>query len=285
MDKDTKKIRREVLYPRYFFLTFVLRNEVMARYFVELSYMGKAYCGWQRQPNAPTVQQELETRLSTLLREPVEVVGAGRTDAGVNSSFYVAHFDTQSPIADREQLCYKLNRTLPLDIAVKAVRPVRADAHARFDARWREYRYYLSPHKSPFTHTLAWYYAVPLDIDRMNEAAACLLDCEDFTTFAKLGSNNHTNICRLSEARWQVLPDGVWCFTIRADRFLRNMVRSIVGTLVDVGRGRYTVEEFREILLSRDLSRASAGAPACGLYLSGVGYDDNVYVCNDNTQK
>lgn len=248
------------------------------RYFVELSYLGKAYCGWQRQPNAPTVQQTLEEGLSTLLREEVEVVGAGRTDTGVNASFYVAHFDTAKQIADREQLVYKLNRTLPHDIAVHRIRPVRAEAHARFDARERCYRYYLTPFKSPFTRDLTWQYYVPLNLEQMNRAAEALLEVEDFTTFAKLNSNNHTNICHLSEARWVEQADGTLCFTIRADRFLRNMVRSIVGTLVDVGRGRYTVEEFRSILLARDLSRASAGAPAQGLYLSEVHYDEAIYL-------
>lgn len=250
----------------------------MARYFVELSYMGKAYCGWQRQPDAPTVQQQLEEKLSTLLREPIEVVGAGRTDTGVNSSFYVAHFDTVEPIVDRDQCCYKLNRMLPVDIAVMALREVKREAHARFDARMREYRYYISTRKNPFTFDLAWQYTVPLDIEKMNKAASYLLNCEDFTTFAKLGSDNRTNICHIVKAQWELLPDGMLCFTIRADRFLRNMVRSIVGTLVDVGRGRYTVEEFGEILHARDLSRASAGAPACGLYLSRVVYDDDIYL-------
>ncbi len=252
------------------------------RYFIELSYLGKAYCGWQRQPNAPTVQQTLEEGLSTLLREPIEVVGAGRTDTGVNASYYVAHFDTQTPIEDRAQLLYKLNRTLPHDIAVFGIRPVQAEAHARFDAREREYRYYLSPRKCAFTRDLVWQYYVELDLDKMNQAATCLLDTEDFTTFAKLNSNNHTNICHLRHALWQIGEDGVWCFTIRADRFLRNMVRSIVGTLVDVGRGRYSVEEFRQIVQSRDLSRASAGAPAQGLYLSRVEYDEAIFLDTEN---
>ncbi len=248
------------------------------RYFIELSYLGKAYCGWQRQPDAPTVQQTLEEGLTTLLRQPVEVVGAGRTDTGVNASFYVAHFDTMEPIADLEALCYKLNRTLPHDLAIFRIRPVRPEAHARFDARIRAYRYYLSPHKSPFTRELVWQYYVELDVEKMNRAAAHLLKTEDFTTFAKLGSNNHTNICHLTEARWTIEESGVLCFTIRADRFLRNMVRSIVGTLVDVGRGRHTVEEFCRRVDARDLSLASAGAPPQGLYLSEVGYDEEIYL-------
>ncbi len=248
------------------------------RYFLELSYLGKAYCGWQRQPAMPTVQQTLEQVLSTLLREKIEVVGAGRTDTGVNASYYVAHFDCSSPIADCAQLCYKLNRTLPGDIAVERIRAVRAEAHARFDAREREYRYYIEPKKNPFTRDLTWQYHVPLDVERMNSAAESLLRYEDFTSFAKLNSNNKTNICHLKHASWRVDEQGVLCFTIRADRFLRNMVRSIVGTLVDVGRGRYTPQEFEQIVAARDLSRSSAGAPAQGLYLSDVKYDEALWL-------
>lgn len=247
------------------------------RYFIELSYLGKAYCGWQRQPDMPTVQQTLEKTLSTLLRDRIEVVGAGRTDTGVNASYYVAHFDTREEIVDREFLVYKLNRTLPGDIAIKRIRPVRAVAHARFDARMREYRYYIEERKNPFSRDLIWQYYVPLDVEKMNRAAALLLEAEDFTSFAKLNSNNKTNICHVSHARWERNDEGVLCFTIRADRFLRNMVRSLVGTLVDVGRGRYSPEEFGAILDARDLALSSAGAPAQGLYLSDVKYDDELF--------
>ncbi len=255
----------------------------MARYFIKLSYDGAAYCGWQRQPDAPTVQQTLEKALSTLLREDVEIVGAGRTDTGVNASYYVAHFDSEKGVWDCAQLVYKLNLILPPDIAVKAVQEVDAQVHARFDARDREYTYYISQRKSPFRRFSAWQYYVPLDVERMNEAAATLLEYDDFTSFAKLNSNNKTNICKVTRAEWHraAWDDDLLIFTIRADRFLRNMIRAIVGTLVDVGRGRYTVEEFRDILHSRDLSRSSAGAPAVGLFLSDVTYSDDVYIVND----
>lgn len=251
------------------------------RYFITLSYDGSAYCGWQRQPDAPTVQQALEQALSTLLREPVEVVGAGRTDTGVNASRYVAHFDSEA-VRDCAQLVYKLNLVLPQDIAVQSVREVRADAHARFDAVEREYTYYLSQRKNPFRRYSAWQYYVPLDVERMNEAARALVEWDDFTSFAKLNSNNKTNICRVVCAEWQRDAEDrdLLIFTIRADRFLRNMIRAIVGTLVDVGRGRYTVEEFIDILHSCDLSRSSAGAPAVGLFLSEVQYDESVYTKN-----
>ena len=249
------------------------------RYFITLSYDGAAYCGWQRQPDASTVQQSLEKALSTLLRQDVEVVGAGRTDTGVNASYYVAHFDCESGVKDCAQLVYKLNLILPQDIAVKAVREVCEQAHARFDAVEREYTYYISQRKNPFRRFSAWQYYVQLDMERMNEAAATLLEYDDFTSFAKLNSNNKTNICHVVKAEWRRAEwdEDLLIFTIRADRFLRNMIRAIVGTLVDVGRGRYTVEEFCDILHSRDLSRSSAGAPAQGLFLSDVKYSDEVY--------
>lgn len=247
------------------------------RYFIELRYLGAAYCGWQRQPDMPTVQQALERALTTLLREPIGVTGAGRTDTGVNASYYVAHFDVNQPVADTERTVYKLNFLLPGDIAVWSLTPVDAEAHARFGAREREYRYYIEPRKNPFTRSLAWQYHVPLDANLMNRAAEYLLEADDFTSFAKLNSNNKTNICRLSHAAWTIDGEGMLCFTIRADRFLRNMVRSIVGTLVDVGRGRYTPEQFREIVASRDLSRSSGGAPAQGLFLSDVVYPASVF--------
>ena len=248
------------------------------RYFITLSYDGAAYCGWQRQPDAPSVQQALERALSTLLREPTEVVGAGRTDTGVNASRYVAHFDSES-VKDCAQLVYKLNLILPHDIAVQRVEQVWAEAHARFDAVEREYTYYISQRKNPFRRYSAWQYYVPLDVGRMNEAARALVEWEDFTSFAKLNSNNKTNICHVTKAEWRRdAEDGdLLIFTIRADRFLRNMIRAIVGTLVDVGRGRYTVEQFCDILHSLDLSRSSAGAPAVGLFLSDVCYDERVY--------
>lgn len=206
-----------------------------------------------------------------LLGVPIEIVGAGRTDTGVNASFYIAHFDTEREV-DCQQLTYKLNKVLPHDIAIIRIREVEPMLHARFDAKEREYTYFLTPHKSPFRRFSAWHYAVDLDVDKMNKAAAKLLEYDDFTSFAKLNSNNHTNICHIRRAEWSVEADGTLRFTIAADRFLRNMVRAIVGTLVDVGRGRYTVEEFDDIIASKDLSRCSAGAPACGLFLSNVKY-------------
>lgn len=247
------------------------------RYFLELRYDGAAYCGWQRQPKQPSVQQTLETGLTTLLREPIEIVGAGRTDTGVNALYYVAHFDVSVPIADPALIVFKLNFLLPGDIAIGSLTPVADGAHARFDAREREYRYFIEPRKNPFSRGTTWQYHVPLDLSRMNEAAAMLLQYDDFTSFAKLNSNNKTNICHVMHAAWTVDERGVLCFTVRADRFLRNMVRSLVGTLVDVGRGRYSPEEFRAIIEARDLSRSSGGAPAQGLFLSDVRYPAAIF--------
>ena len=241
------------------------------RYFIELQYDGAAYFGWQRQPDTPTVQGTIEAKLSMLCGTPIEIVGAGRTDTGVNASFYTAHFDVERAV-DCSQLCYKLNRVLPSDIAILRIYEVEAEKHARFDAKSREYTYLLTPRKSPFRRFSAWHYTADLDVEAMNRAASKLLDYDDFTSFAKLNSNNKTNICHITHAEWVVEADGTLRFTIRADRFLRNMVRAIVGTLVDVGRGRYSVEEFEDIILSKELSRSSAGAPACGLFLSDVRY-------------
>ena len=241
------------------------------RYFIELQYDGAAYFGWQRQPDAVTVEGTIEEKLSMLLRVPTEIVGAGRTDTGVNASFYIAHFDSDKEI-ECHQLRYKLNKVLPADIAIIRIYEVEPTLHARFDAKEREYTYFLTPHKSPFRRYSAWHFTADINIEKMNEAAKKLLEYEDFTSFAKLNSNNKTNICHINHAEWVVESDGTLRFTIRADRFLRNMVRAIVGTLVDVGRGKYSAAEFEDIILSKDLSRCSAGAPACGLFLSDVKY-------------
>ena len=247
------------------------------RYFIELRYDGTAYCGWQRQKTAPSVQQSIEQGLSTLLRCPTEIVGAGRTDTGVHASYYVAHFDAAQPIADTSSFAYHLNAILPRDIAVMSISQVADEAHARFDAVRREYRYHIENRKNPFTRAYAWQYYGALNVEAMNEAAARLFDFEDFTSFAKLNSNNTTNICHIYEARWQRGEDGTLEFTIAADRFLRNMVRAIVGTLVDVGTGKLTPEGFAEIIAARDLSRSSGSAPAQGLFLNDVQYAPEVF--------
>ncbi len=246
------------------------------RYFAELAYKGTAYKGWQRQVDAPSVEQALEDALATLLRTPIEVVGAGRTDTGVHASYYVAHFDMPIESSDATTLLYHLNSILPHDIAVFSLTPVDDDAHARFNAVAREYKYYIATHKDPFRRETAWQYFVDLDVERMNLAAAALLRADDFTTFSKLHSNNKTNICKVSKAVWTP-GEGELVFTIRADRFLRNMVRSIVGTLVDVGRGKIDADEFARILAARDRSLASGSAPAQGLFLNDILYPEHIF--------
>ena len=251
------------------------------RYFMLLSYRGTNYHGWQRQSNAPSVQGELERVLSARLRSDVEVTGAGRTDTGVHASYYVAHFDTDMVIDDCDGLCYHLNSMLPRDIAVRGIYPVANGAHARFDATEREYTYRIVSRKEPFCVETAWQYYVRLDIEAMNRAAVHLLEFDDFTSFAKLNSNNKTNICHVSHAEWR--SDGAWSvFTIRADRFLRNMVRAITGTLVEVGRGKLSPDDFRDIIAARDLSLACSSAPAQGLFLSGIKYPENIFNPNGN---
>ena len=247
------------------------------RYFLELSYDGTAYNGWQIQPHSPSVQEALQRGLSTILRTPTEVVGAGRTDTGVHASFYVAHFDVVQPIGSAADFCYHLNAVLPPDIAVSALKRVRDDAHARFDARLREYHYYVSPRKNPFTRDRACTLTCPLDGTAMNEAAAELLRYEDFTSFAKLHSNNRTNLCHVVRAQWEQ-QEGLWVFTIAADRFLRNMVRAIVGTLLDVGRGKLSREGFCRIIEGGNRGLAGTSAPPQGLFLSRVDYPEDIYL-------
>jgi tRNA pseudouridine38-40 synthase len=259
------------------------------RYFVELSYLGTNYRGWQRQKNAPSVQQTIEEALSTLLSEEIGITGAGRTDTGVHAAYYVAHFDFAAAITAGggdggskggdggdhgagADFLYHANSILPPDIALRGIRRVADDAHARYDAKEREYTYRILPFKDPFRTATAWQYAVPLDLEAMNEAASHLLGVSDFTTFAKLHGGNKTNACNVMVAVWRRETDGGLTFTIRADRFLRNMVRAIVGTLVDVGRGKITPEEFAAIVDARDLSGASGGAPAHGLFLTDIKY-------------
>ncbi len=250
----------------------------MQRYFVYLAYDGTSYHGWQIQPNGNSVQEELMKALSTLLRRPVEVVGAGRTDAGVHASLMVAHFDATEP-CDPVFLTDKLNRLLPPDISVYRVVPVKADAHARFDATSRTYKYYVTTTKTPFGRAYKCrLFGAPLDFCRMNEAADVLAEYTDFTSFSKLHTDVKTNNCRIMHARWEQVSDTEWVFTIRADRFLRNMVRAIVGTLFEVGRGKLSVEGFRRIIEQKDRCKAGTSAPGHALFLVDVEYPEEVFI-------
>ena len=243
------------------------------RYFIYLSYDGARYHGWQWQPNGLSVQQVLEEALSTLLRQPIEVVGAGRTDAGVNASMMVAHFDASLP---EETVVSRLNRLLPSDIAVQRIVPVRSDAHARFSATSRTYHYYITFDKSPFLRHYAWRCPFPLDFDRMNEAARHLFEYTDFTSFSKLHTDVKTNNCRIMKAEWVRQADGTWMFEVQADRFLRNMVRAIVGTLVDVGRGKISVQDFCDIIEKKDRCSAGQSMPGNALFLAGITYPEDI---------
>ncbi len=239
--------------------------------------MGTAYNGWQIQPNAPTVQEQVERALALVLRVPAAVTGAGRTDTGVHASDYTAHFDAPYPIADPSTFLRRMNSVLPPDIAVHRLDEVSDEAHARYSALERRYTYHIIYAKNPFRTATAWLWRGQLDLEAMNLAARALTETDDFTTFAKLGSGNRTNICRVRHARWEAAENGA-VFGISADRFLRNMVRAIVGTLVDVGRGKLSPEDFRNIAVARDLSLASTSAPARGLFFSGVLYPESIYL-------
>lgn len=243
------------------------------RYFVQLSYDGTNYHGWQIQQNARSVQEELEKALAVVTREKTEVVGAGRTDTGVHATFYIAHFDTSCEGLDTDSMLFKINCLLPFDIAVQRIYPVRADAHARFDATYREYKYFLSRSKDPFTKAYAERESRKLNVGLMNEAAKLLFDTTDFTSFSKLGSEVKTNNCKVTKAFWEEKGDQL-VFTIRADRFLRNMVRAIVGTLLEVGLEKMTILAFKAVIDKKDRSSAGASVAAKGLFLVDIGYPD-----------
>jgi tRNA pseudouridine38-40 synthase len=239
------------------------------RYFITLSYDGTRYHGWQIQPNGDSVQQRLQEALSTLLRQPIEVVGAGRTDTGVHARMMVAHFDAST---FNSQIVYKLNRLLPPDIAVQDVRQVADDMHARFSATSRTYHYFIHTRKDPFLQAYSWQVPFALDFSRMNEAAKVLLEYKDFTSFSKVNTDVKTNLCDLKEAHWDEVAPGQWRFTITANRFLRNMVRAIVGTLVEVGRGRLSIEDIRRIIEAKDRCQAGESVPAKALFLVDIRY-------------
>lgn len=248
----------------------------MNRYFIYLGYNGKNFSGWQIQPNGLTVQQCLEEALGTLLRRPVPVVGAGRTDAGVHARLMVAHFDWDEPLADPAFLAEKLNRLLPKDIAVYRVVPVKPEAHARFDATSRTYKYYVTTRKDPFNYDLVYRMNGKLDFEAMNEACKVLFDYIDFTSFSKLHTDVKTNNCRIYQAGWKQEGD-VWVFTVQADRFLRNMVRAIVGTLLEVGRGKLTIDGFRKVIEAKDRCKAGGSVPGHALFLVNVTYPEFLF--------
>lgn len=249
------------------------------RYFIELAYDGKYFHGWQIQPNAASVQAEVENALSVLLNQELSIVGAGRTDAGVHAKQLYAHFDIEEPI-DEEQLAYKLNRFLPSSIAVKRIFNVHDEAHARFDAISRTYEYVISMAKNPFLAAYSYYMARPLSVEKMNQAAAYLIKEADFQCFSKSKTDVYTYFCTIEQAIWEKKGDKL-IFTIKANRFLRNMVRAIVGTLLEVGLGKIPPERIQEIIESKDRGKAGFSVPAQGLFLTEVAYPNRILEKND----
>ena len=244
----------------------------MSRYFITLSYDGTRFHGWQVQPNGVSVQEVLEDALGKLLRQPTPVTGAGRTDAGVHAREMVAHFDTDQQI-DGKQMIYRLNRILPRDVAVYSVREVPQEMHARFSAVRRMYHYYIHTTKAPFLRHYSCELHYPLDFQLMNEAAETLLSYSDFGAFCKSHSDVKTTLCTIYAARWHQISDDAWYFEIAANRFLRNMVRAVVGTLLEVGRHRLTVEEFKQVIETGSRSAAGESMPAHALFLEQVDYE------------
>ena len=241
------------------------------RYFITLSYDGTNYHGWQVQPNGNSVQHELQRALSLLLRSDIQVTGAGRTDTGVHARMMVAHFDYGNTI-DCRQLAYKLNRLLPRDIAVQRVESVADTMHARFSALARTYYYYIHTTKQPFLRHYSCEMHYPLDFELMNRAAAILLEYSDFGAFCKSHADVKTTLCHVTKAEWRQVGDGAWLFEIRANRFLRNMVRAVVGTLIDVGRHRLTLDDFRRVVEGKRRSDAGESMTANALFLVNIEY-------------
>ena len=250
----------------------------MQRYFIYLGYDGAAYHGWQIQPNGISVQETLMKALTTILRTDTKVVGAGRTDAGVHAALMVAHFDSEQTL-DSNWLKDKLNRILPPDITIYNVRGVKPNAHARFDATSRTYKYYVTTSKELFNRNYtARIFGKAPDFDKMNSVAKILFEYSDFTSFSKLHTDTKTNICKIMQAEWTPLNDGRWVFTIKADRFLRNMVRAIVGTLLDVGAGKLDEHGFRRIVEGKDRCMAGSSAPGHALFLVDIEYPEDIFV-------
>ena len=249
------------------------------RYFLEFSYKGTAYHGWQRQPNASMVQQQMEDALSTLLGKETAVLAAGRTDTGVHAKQMFAHVDLAINTEEVKQLAHRLNKFLPHDIAVTDIHPVKVDAHARFDAMSRSYAYHLVQHKYPFAHELAYTFTTTLDWDAMNAAAKLLLNHTNFKCFSRSKTDVKTYDCKVTEAYWEK-SDSEWVFHISANRFLRNMVRAIVGTLLDVGTGKSSLADFQAILNSEDRTKAGSSVPAHGLFLTQVQYPNTIFETN-----
>jgi tRNA pseudouridine38-40 synthase len=241
-----------------------------------LNFKGTKFHGWQRQINAPSIQEEVEKALGKLLKETIEITGAGRTDAGVHAKYYIAHFDVSNSINDISKLIYQLNCTLPYDIAVQNIFKVKDNAHARFDAISRTYEYHITLVKDAFAKEYSLYLHKLPDLNILNEVCKILFEYNDFTSFSKLHSDNKTNICKIYNANWKTEGNNI-IFTICADRFLRNMVRAIVGTMLDVGFGKITIAEFKNITELKNRNHAGSSVPAQGLYLTKIDYPVSIF--------
>ena len=247
------------------------------RYFIQLNYKGTNYHGWQIQPNAITVQEVLKNAFSTILKEKIEITGAGRTDTGVHAGFFIAHFNSmRTDIHNDEKLLFRINGFLPKDIAIQKIYQVTNEAHARFDAMSRTYHYYIHQGKDPFLLESSYFLSRKLDVDLMNKACKRLLSYTDFTSFSKLHTDVKTNNCKITQAFWTQEGHKLK-FTITADRFLRNMVRAIVGTLIDIGKKKISIEDFILIIESKNRSDAGVSVPAHGLYLENITYPDTIF--------
>ncbi len=244
----------------------------MQRYFLKLAYDGTNYHGWQVQVNAHTIQAELEQKIGLMLNETVSVTGCGRTDTGVHAREFYAHFEVKTPILSEKDFVFKINRFLPKDIVIYELFKVEESMHARFSAISRTYKYYISRIKNPFENRFSYFYNGSLNVDKMNMAAAILLEFNDFTSFSKLHTQTNTNLCVVSEARWDSFSEGKLIFTITADRFLRNMVRAVVGTLFEIGKEKIPPESMFDIIKAKNRSRAGFSVPAAGLFLEKVQY-------------
>jgi tRNA pseudouridine38-40 synthase len=253
-------------------------DSAKTRYFIFISYKGTSYHGWQIQPNSVTIQKILEDALSVVLNEQITTNGAGRTDTGVHATLFCAHFDSlKADLSIEKKLVYKLNSYLPADISVSSIKKVLPDANARYSAISRTYKYYISRIKDPFSDSSSWYLTGKIDTARMNDACRLLFNYSDFTSFSKLHSETKTNICKIYEAAWEEEEKRL-IFTIKADRFLRNMVRAIAGTMVDIGFGRIDLEDFIEIILAKDRCKAGKSAPAKGLFLTEIEYPEEIFI-------
>ncbi len=247
------------------------------RYFLYFAYRGTEFHGWQRQPNGVSVQEVLEDALTLILRTPTSVVGAGRTDAGVHAQTMIAHFNTEETIGDKSKFLQRMNGVLLESIAVRDVRAVKEDAHARFDAIRRTYEYRVTFQKDPFVGQLLTRLHAPLDFDAMNDVAKILLETDDFGSFCKLHTDVKTTLCKVTRAEWRQ-EGSTYIFTITANRFLRNMVRAVVGTLFEVGRGKMTKQQFADIVAQKHRTAAGMSAPAEGLFLVDVEYSEDIFL-------